>query len=204
MPVSMSNADAAAFSAAFARAEKTLKRFERLGGKTLETAINQLRYAARDYLDAQNAGDAVSQKVVFGEAIAHCRRAEYDAIDASIASVGRSVVEFNERYSQSSVIAIMPNYPDIFAKAMTLLNDFSTEEAPRNVSPEDLGAYGKKLDELVALWLDIAVKQPLVERLDFERRLEQKLATRRHLTNVLLATLGILVAIVAAIVSKAI
>lgn len=202
MPVAMSGSDVAAFSDAFARAEKTLKRFERLGGKTLETAINQLRYAASDYLGAQKAEDSESQKVILAEALAHCRRAEYDAIDASIASVGRNVVEFNERYSQTSVVAIIPNYPDSFAKAMVLLNDFSTEDAPRNVSSEDLGAYGKKLDELVALWLDIAVKQPLVERLDFERRLEQKLATRRHLANVLLAALGIIVAIAVAVVSN--
>ena len=64
MPVAMSSADVDAFSAAFARAEKTLKRFERLGGKTLETAINQLRYAASDYLAAQKTDDPDSQKVV--------------------------------------------------------------------------------------------------------------------------------------------
>lgn len=202
MLVAMSSADVAAFSAAFARAEKTLKRFERLGGRTLETAINQLRYAASDYLAAQKSENPDSQKVIFNEALAHCRRAEYDAIDASIASVGRNVIEFNERYSQTSVVAIIPNYPDTFAKAMVLLNEFSAEDAPRNVTADDLGAYGKKLDELVALWLDIAVKQPLVEKFDSESRLVQKLATRRHLTNVLLTILGILVAIIAAIVSN--
>lgn len=141
-----------------------------------------MRYAASDYLAAQKTGDPDLQKVVLAETLAHCRRAEYDAIDASIVSAGRNIVEF-KRYSQTSVVSTIPNYPDSFAKAMVLLNDFSPEDAPRNVSSEDLGAYGENLDELVALWQDIAVKQPLVEKLDFERRLELKHAARRLATG---------------------
>ena len=73
-----------AFSEAFKHAEKVLKRFERIGGKALDTAINQLRYASRHYIEAQEAADETKRNEAMGKALSHCRRAEYDAIDASI------------------------------------------------------------------------------------------------------------------------
>ena len=46
------------------------------------------------------------------------------------------------------------------------------------------------------------IKLPLVEKLDEEKRMAEKTATRRHVQNVLLTILGISVAVAIAVVSK--
>ena len=189
------------FNDAFRHAEKVLKRFERIGGETLETAINQLRYASRHYLDATQAKDDEARQMALNKALSHCRRAEYDAVEASIAVVGESIINFDRRYLESSIEAIIPNYPDYYAKAIRHLAVLREEDAPRNLDV-DLTTYSAALEDLIVFWDDISSKEPLVSKLDYEKRWEQKVSTRRHITNTLLTVLGILVAIVVAILSK--
>lgn len=188
------------FSEAFKHAEKVLKRFERIGGKSLDSAINQLRYASRHYIEAQEAADETTRKEALREALSHCRRAEYDAIDASIAVIGSSIVDFDSRYLESSIVSVIPNYADSYAKATILLSKLSCEDPPRDVKPAELGAYGAELDALVEIWTGISAKRPLVEKLDLEKRLEMRTASRRHIQNTLLSLLAIAVAIALAII----
>jgi hypothetical protein len=189
-----------AFAEAFRHAEKVLKRFERIGGKALDTAINQLRYASRHYLEAQEAKDEAMRDEAMRKALSHCRRAEYDAIDASIAVIGSNIVDFDSRYLESSIVAIIPNYADSYAKATIILSKLSEEDSPRDVKATELSAYGAELDALVDIWIDIASKRPLVEKLDFEKRFEMRTASRRHIQNTLLSILAIAVAIALAII----
>ena len=188
------------FIAAFDHAEKVLKRFERLGGETLDTAINQLRYSARHYLDGrknpENADDEIK------DAVAHCRRAEFDAIEASIAVIGTNIIEFDDRFLESSIEAIIPKYPDYYAKAKKLLAKLDDEESVRNVADVDLSAYGATLDELVEFWVDVSAKLPLVRKIDLETRLREKISTRRHVMNALLTILGIAVAVAFGVIAK--
>ena len=184
-----------AFAEAFKHAEKVLKRFERIGGKSLDTAINQLRYASRHYIEAQEAENEVLRGESLRKALSHCRRAEYDAIDASVAVIGANIVDFDSKYLESSIVAVIPDYADAYAKATLHLAKLAEEESPRDVGSEELGAYGADLDALVAIWTNIAAKRPLVEKLDLEKRLELKTASRRHIITTLLSILAIAVAI---------
>ena len=79
MSVDDGKVEIATFAAAFKHAEKVIKRFERIGGKSLDTAINQLRYASRHYIESQEAEDDASRIKFLQKALSHCRRAEYDA-----------------------------------------------------------------------------------------------------------------------------
>lgn len=200
MSVDDGKVEIATFSAAFKHAEKVIKRFERIGGKSLDTAINQLRYASRHYIESQEAEDDASRIKFLQKALSHCRRAEYDAIDASIAVIGSSIVDFDSRYLESSIVAVMPDYAESYAKATFCLAKLSDEDSPRDIAPEDLRAYGADLDTLIDIWTNIAAKKPLVEKLDLEKRLELRTASRRHIINTLLSILAIVVAIVLAII----
>ena len=190
------------FGQAFTNAEKVLKRFERIAGKTLESAINQLRYACRHHLEALAAEDDESMADALKRAIAHCHRAQYDAVDAAIAIVGKNIVAYNEKYLQSSLIGIIPKYADYFARAIQLLSKLSDEGAPRDIGVGDLGEFGKCLDELMDIWTELSAKRPLVEKLDYEKRMAEKVATRRHVMNALLTILGIFVAIAFGVIAK--
>ena len=190
------------FDQAFTNAEKVLKRFERIAGKTLESAINQLRYACRHHLDALAADDSDSRTDALKCAIAHCHRAQYDAVDAAIAIVGKNIVAYNEKYLQSSLIGIIPMYADYFARAILLLRKLSEEGAPRDIGVGDLGEFGKCLDELIEIWTDLSAKRPLVEKLDYEKRVAEKISTRRHVMNALLTILGIAVAVAFGVIAK--
>lgn len=189
-----------AFAEAFKHAEKVLKRFERIGGKSLDSAINQLRYASRHYIEAQEAEDVSKRDEALWEALTHCRRAEYDAIDASVAVIGSNIVDFDSRYLESSIVAVIPDYADSYARATMLLSKLSCEDSPRDIEIAALSAYGAELDTLVEIWTGISAKRPLVEKLDLEKRLEMRTAPRRHIQNTLLSVLAIVVAIVLAIV----
>ena len=96
----------------------------------------------------------------------------------------------------------MPEYPDNYAEAVKLLEVLRTAEAPRILGPSDIDAYGDKLERLISIWVDMRIKLPLVEKLDEEKRMAEKTATRRHVQNVLLTILGISVAVAIAVVSK--
>ena len=202
MSISAQRIDGKTFSEAFADAEKQLKRFERIGGEALETAINQLRYASRHYLEAEKEPDSGVALEVLKKAVSHCRRAQYDAIEAAIVVIGKSIVSFTEKFLRSSVLAVMPEYPDNYAEAVKLLEVLRTAEAPRIVGQSDIDAYGDKLERLISIWVDMRIKLPLVEKLDEEKRMAEKTATRRHVQNVLLTILGISVAVAIAVVSK--
>ena len=102
---------------AFDSAEKALKRFERIGTKTLLSSINQLRYAARHYLESEQAESEADVKEGLKQAVCHCKRAEYDAVDASVAMVCKSIVGFDRTYAISSILKIVPDYAEAYAQA---------------------------------------------------------------------------------------
>ena len=186
---------------AFCRAEKMLKRFERISDKTLSSAINQLRYAGRHLIEA-DAAEGDVQDDLLRKAIAHCHRAEFDAIDAAIAFVGRNIAEYNGRYLQESMTTVIPRYADYYSKAVLLLEEFRVTDSARDVGLDELGVYGTKLDELVKVWVELDSKRPLVEKFDYEKRMMMKIGDRRHLTNTLLAIMGILATLFFGIIAK--
>lgn len=196
------NIDGETFPIAFKRAEKMLKRFERIGGKTLDPAINQLRYASRHFVEALEADKEADRIESLRKALSHCHRAEYDSIDAAVAVIGANLVDFDSRYLESSICSVIPDYADLYSRAKSYLARLSLEDAPRDIKSFELGVYGKELDALVDIWASISAKCPLVEKLDLEKRLEIRATARRHMTNVLLAILGIVVTILVGIVAK--
>ena len=194
--------DGKTFGEAFADAERQLKRFERVGGKTLEPSINQLRYASRHYLEAEKEENEAAALEILKKAIAHCRRAQYDAIEAAIAVVGKNIVEYTEKYLHSSVLIVIPDYPEKFAKAVSLLESLRVSDAPRNIAKSEIDVYGDKLEQIVAIWNDLLLKRPLVDKLDQERRTADRISMRRHIQNVLLTVLGIVTAVAIAVLGK--
>ena len=188
----------------FLHAEAVLKRFERIGGETLTTAINQLRYAARHYVDFIKADDIDSKHAHIREAIAHCKRSEYDSVEASICAVGKNIIDFDNDYSQAAILAVIPKYPEYFAKAISELEILQHAPATREMENADemLKRYGDVLDSLVAFWADISGKIPIVSRANEELFKKEVVSSRRHITIVLLTLAGIAATILVGILTK--
>ena len=181
----------ALYREAFGSAEKALKRFERIGTKTLLSAINQLRYSAKHYLESEHAQSESDAKECLKQAVCHCKRAEYDAVDASVAMVCKSIIGFDRTYAISSILKIVPNYAEAYAqasKSMVVLRDAGSVRD----YDELFVAAGEKnaaLEELLAFWDDLSAKMPLVKKVEEERIAEKRSQYRRWIIGTFIAVL---------------
>lgn len=92
---------------AFRRAERAIKRSERLTGALPTAAINQLRYAGRHLLDV----DADATGVAAQKAINHCVRAWYDAFDVILLKQLEAIADFEEAgFPKDAILHYCPDY----------------------------------------------------------------------------------------------
>lgn len=181
----------ALYREAFDSAEKALKRFERIGTKTLLSAINQLRYSAKHYLESEHAQSELDAKECLKQAVCHCKRAEYDAVDASVAMVCKSIIGFDRTYAISSILKIVPNYAEAYAqasKSMVVLRDAGSVRD----YDELFAAAGEKnaaLEKLLAFWDDLSARMPLVKKVEEERIAEKRSQYRRWIIGTFIAVL---------------
>ena len=189
---------------AFDSAEKALKRFERIGTKTLLSSINQLRYAARHYLESEQAESEADVKEGLKQAVCHCKRAEYDAVEASVAMVCKSIVGFDRTYAISSILKIVPDYAEAYAQAsrsMVILRDAGSVR-----DYDELSAAAKEknaaLEKLLVFWDDLSAKMPLVRKAEEERISEKRSQYRRWIIGTFIAALTLILTVVFGMAAK--
>lgn len=185
----------ALYRASFDAAEKALKRFERIDSKTLLSTINQLRYAARHYLDSTVATSDADRREKLIQAISHCRRAEYDAVDSSVVMVGKAIVRFSDRYQLQTILAVMPDFSKYYAeaqKSMAILRNAGSAQEIVRATDERATA----LESLLKFWTDIQAKQLLVKQYEEQRLSEKQHAFRMWLIGIVISLLALCVSIV--------
>ena len=94
----------------FDEAERAIKEIEDSGGELVVPAINQLRYTGnhlvRYLADPTNTGE-------LDDATRHCKRAAYDAYEASIIYNLLEYQKFKDDYRKVGITAVIPDYIDI-------------------------------------------------------------------------------------------
>ncbi len=185
----------------FDKAEKALKRYERVGGATLVAAINQLRYVGRHIIDAEVVGIGIqSRNEHYRKAICHCHRAAFDAREATVIYLLDKIQGFTEpaqSYDIDIVTRFIPDYLDRLGAAAAaqqlLVNVGSLREAA------DQSVIDDAIAALLDFWTQIRVKRGLIvraqkatdeqkQRADEQKRTED----RRFVINFLIGIGGIL------------
>lgn len=94
----------------FAKAEQVIKRIEHVDGELIVPAVNQLRYCG-NHLTRYLADPSKTEEL--DDAGKHCRRATYDAYEASIIYYILSFNKFKDDYSTVVVSEVIPDYSEI-------------------------------------------------------------------------------------------
>lgn len=181
----------------FDRAEKTLKRYERVGGATLVSAINQLRYAGRHILDAD--ADGVTEETRaehYCKALRHCHRAAFDAREATVIYLLDSIQDFSEQsktYDIDHITRFIPNYSDWLDKAVNAQKLLLTGGSFRGVP--DQAEMESAIADLLDFHTQIRVKRRLIYNAQAKADRKERRDTRRFIISVLLAIIGILIGI---------
>ena len=105
-------------------------------------AINELRYAGRNLLDALLANTPYASTQCIDIARRHCQLACYDASDAAIVFLGKQIIDFSAEYPHAHVVESVPSYPSMRADLHEM--SAATQEArirTREASGGGPGAY---------------------------------------------------------------
>ncbi|MDR1291539.1 MAG: hypothetical protein LBK06_10095 [Planctomycetaceae bacterium] len=125
------------YYAFFAKAEKHLKNAETffpaeiIEQGLLVPAINELRYAGFHAASALTLSGA-EKIVAYQKAIAHCKRASYDSLDASIQFCFSLCQTFREDYRLITVSDVIPDYSESRGRLDDIADDIkqhTTKEA---------------------------------------------------------------------------
>ena len=126
--------------AQFRRAERAIKRCERISGAVPTAAINQLRYAGNHLLKVLAPGDDTDVDSEKAKVVSHCRRAWFDAFDAIINSQLEIVRTFESKNCPLDVLRqLVPNYDGNMALFRELYPVF------RNVKAVQEMAFAERL-----------------------------------------------------------
>ena len=154
-------------------------------------AHNELRYAGHHLLQALDDSGTVADEEQLRRACSHCERAMYEAAEAGIISMLRSIAQFQKDYKDIVVAEVVPTYGDCKAmarKAQDLLTrGRSKEVAAIETASEYMDAF-RKLRDASDLLEDA--------RDDLNAKLtDQKRGTRRFIVTTVIALLGALGAV---------
>ncbi|MGI6087441.1 MAG: hypothetical protein ACOYCD_05765 [Kiritimatiellia bacterium] len=184
-------------------AEKALKRYERVGGVTLITAINQLRYAGRHIIDAD--ADDITEKTRaehYRKALNHCRRAAFDAREATAVYLLDKIQDFFEQSKTCDIDHItrfIPDYSDWLNKAAKAQKLLVTVGSLREVP--DQTEIESAITDLLDFHSQIRVKWGSINSVQAKADRKERLETRRFIINFLLAVIGIIISIIIGIIS---
>ncbi|WP_133510878.1 hypothetical protein [Candidatus Thiosymbion oneisti] len=79
------------------------------------TAVNQLRYAGRHLLNSLTGKTSIAPEREYERAVAHVKRATFDALDSGIIYYLKKIEYFKHDYRKIEITT--PGYPDIIASA---------------------------------------------------------------------------------------
>lgn len=107
-------AEFAKFAAEWDAAERVIKQAEQIDGKAIISAINELRYAGRRFVDVLNkitaGGSEAEVKALLQDAIFNCHRARHDAIDASASKIAIDLEIMGRNLGYYAILQVYPNF----------------------------------------------------------------------------------------------
>ena len=177
----------AGFSSWFKKAEQAVKEVEYIHVELTMPAVNELRYAGyhiANFLDNPAAADELDR------AIGHCKRAIYDAYEASILYQIKEFRVFNDDYRNIVVSEVLADYNDIHHKVTGIL-DF-IRDTDKETKDEHYSACKQHHNEL----------KEIIKRLNSAREeLNKKIRSERKKSFISIIT--VVVAVFALIVAIA-
>lgn len=178
----------------FDKAEARIKEVEQLSQDLSIPSINELRYAgyhlARSYIE----DDPQELDIQIDKARRHCKRAIYDAHEMGIIDLLKVIKLFKEAYTpfSSSVLEVIPRYTEELAtanKAKRFISEI--KEKHRNKRDDyykECEPHYKALRDIVD---NFSVAEPLINQKIIEKKENDQKQTRRFITTVALALLGL-------------
>ena len=134
----------------FRRAERAIKRAERLTQALPTAAVNQLRYAGRHLLQA----DSDASGEALRKAANHCVRAWYDAFDAILLRQLEVIADFeNEGFPRDAILYYYPDYEaelPLIKRAQDLFRGTPPTQALTVERMVDRLRMAKRLSKIVA------------------------------------------------------
>jgi DNA repair exonuclease SbcCD ATPase subunit len=177
----------------FRAAEDEIKKFEKQYGDVPIPSINQLRYAGYHIAEAaQNNSSEVSVNTNIEKAVNHCKRAKYDAHEASSTLVLDRIRLFNERYKKvTETQKIISDYSNILGE-VNEVSEKLQETIPSSFSSRD--EYYNAVEEgnkrLKAILKKLEESEPAIEALVEENNYLKKKDSRRFAIQIILAIIG--------------
>lgn len=183
----------------FTYAESKIKQIERLNGDGISIpSINQLRYAGQHILTSLIIDDESTKEDNIYEAIDHCKRATYDALEIGLLYYLSEINSFKEDYKYITVTDVIPDYIEKLknvreAKSFIEINNRSSIDNSIDGMDKRYEEIAKHFNNLEGIYSDLDLSRD---------ELSKKITTfRRNLLLTLLALLiavsGVIVAIIA-------
>ena len=197
----------------YQEAENAIKLYERISLDNLVAAVNELRYAGHHLLSAENEKDDAKREDLLLRVAHHCERAKYDAKEATIVSLLEELAEFrDERFTVGEMDSVLSDWRECYGKATTaakvlaesgsvknFIDDFADKAIDdllnvrqklmnASLAINELRYKREKANEAAR---QIAAEEVAKEKLSQEKRREKR-DDRRHILNVALTVLGIL------------
>lgn len=186
----------------FQKAERNIKKIERLGEGLAFPAVNQLRYVAYHLLRAWNSNKNEDfNHDELREALYHAHRALHDSSEIGIAYLLEYIRKFQLDYSTVVITDVVPNYLDICKRAneakqyLSTRTDNSVKEHANGESDEieDIKTTAERFDKYFEL-LEEDANTLKVARIELNKKLSSKRnAVFVTLITLTLAIIGILI-----------
>lgn len=148
------------------RAERNIKRAERVSGEVVFPAINELRYAGRRLIDAfrvanktegeKTAEDRRDFHSYIFDVKQNCIRAEHDVIDAIVLFVHQRIELLQKEYGPSITHQYFPKLAELQGKMRNVDDIVIESRGNRQDRQEEYARIGDEyLDEIIALYRDM-------------------------------------------------
>jgi len=183
----------------FDQAEDKVKEVEQLDGTISIPSINELRYAGYHLARIFCKEDSAEIDKQINKAKSHCQRAIYDAHEIGIIYMLEQIKTFQEQYHHlpSFVIDVIPHYTESLYAAQEAADFIAKiKESHRENRSEYYKQCEPYYSELNVIFKTFNVAMPLIEQKRIEAVKQDKIETRRFITNTLLIILSIIVAII--------
>lgn len=150
-------------------------------------AHNELRYAGHHLLQALDDSGQVADEEQLRRACSHCERAMYEAAEAGVISLLRSLAQFQQDYKDIVVAEVVPTYGDCKAMARKARELLIRGRSKAVAANETASEYMQAFREFRA-----ASEQLEDARDDLNAKLtDQKRGTRQFIVTTAIALLGV-------------
>lgn len=173
-------------------ADKVMKQVQAFVDEAGIPAINELRYAGYHLLNALiPVNDKTLPQEELARAINHCKRATYEASEMGILIAFDKISMFKTDYSQVVVSQVVPDWQQILTKCDLCRDEITLARQTGDDRSIDHGRFRDSFNELVSVCRKLDHARDDLNNLIEVKRTE----ARRYAVNVIIAIIGIVVAI---------